>query len=150
MLAETLWQWEDYALIVDEASEFQTAAWRDPWLEKFLRQAPDSVSLIMTTHRAVDFSKLSRALTSDIFVFQTRQESDINLLASEFPGIRTDVIPRLPAYHVLHHWVDYGGIGRNNLWNKPGEWFVDIGGFGRGTATGTRNSRSGSLSVSAA
>ena len=135
-IAETLWQWDDYALILDEASEFQSPAWRDEWLDRYLRQAPDSVSLIMTTHRVVDVAKLSRALSSDLFLFQTRQDSDLQQLASEFPGLRIDVVASLPAYNVLHHWVDYGGIGRNNLWNKPGEWFVDISGAGSGAGRG--------------
>ncbi len=134
-LAEALWEWEDYALILDEASEFQSPAWRDEWLDRFLRQAPDSVSIIMTTHRVVDVAKLSRALSSDLFLFQTRQESDLQLLTSEFPGLRADIVPTLPAYHVLHHWVDHGGIGRNNLWDKPSEWYIDIG----GAATGAGN-----------
>lgn len=142
-LAETLWGWEDYSLILDEASEFQTAGWRDEWLERYLRQSPDSVSLIMTTHRAVDMAKLSRALSSDLFLFQTRQESDLSLLASEFPGLRTDVIASLPAYHVLHHWVDHGGIGRNNLWDKPGDWYIDIAGI----STESRISRPSNLSA---
>jgi len=128
ILAETLWSWHDYALVIDEASELQTAGWRDEWLDRYIRQAPDDVSLIMTTHRAVDLAKLSRALSSDLFVFRTRQESDLKVLESEFPEIRTDVIRDLPMYHVLHYWVDYGGIGRNNLWDKPREWYIDITG----------------------
>ncbi len=140
--AEILWRWEDYALILDEASEFQGAGWRDEWLDRFLRQAPDSVHIIMTTHRVVDFAKLSRALSSDVFIFQTRQQSDIAMLSSEFPGLSADVIPNLPAYHVLHHWVDYGGIGRNNLWDKPGEWYLDIS-AAAGAGAGYRRATAG-------
>lgn len=136
-LADILWQWEDYALILDEASEFQSAGWRDEWLDRFLRQAPDSVHVIMTTHRVVDFAKLSRALSSDVFIFQTRQQSDIDLLSAEFPGLAVEVITTLPAYHVLHHWVDHGGIGRNNLWSNPTEWYVGIGeGDGKSSING--------------
>jgi hypothetical protein len=142
-LAEILWGWEDFALILDEASEFQSPAWRDEWLDRYLRQAPDSVSLIMTTHRIVDFAKLSRALSSDLFLFQTRQEADLTLLASEFPGIRTDVVSSLPTYHVLHHWVDHGGIGRNNLWNRPEEWYVNISAAGSARSSGDSGRRGG-------
>jgi len=149
-VAEILWGYEDYALILDEASVVQQPGWCDPWLERFLRQAPDSVSLIQNTHRAVDLVKLSRALATDLFLFRTTLEADLRLLESEFPGLDVKRVACLPPYHVVHYTWD-GRRDHNYIWDDPGSWFwggssSGSGGFGGGAQRGRSALERGSAS----
>lgn len=143
LIASVLWDYEDYSLLIDEASMIQHAGWCDSWLERYLRQAPDSVSLIQTTHRAVDLCKLSRSLATDLFLFRTTLEADLSLLGSEFPGLKIPAVRTLPVYNVLHYWTERGGYERNNLWDKPGEWNINIGRFGGRDGSGAGTAASG-------
>jgi|GEM_PF-6360876 len=140
-VAEILWRYEDYALILDEASVVQQPGWCDPWLERFLRQAPDSVSLIQNTHRAVDLVKLSRALATDLFLFRTTLEADLRLLSSEFPGLDIGRVACLPPYHVVHYTWD-GRRDHNYIWDDPGSWFWGGDSSGSGGGGGTQRGRS--------
>lgn len=121
------WEWADYTLILDECSMLMSPHSLDDKLERFARTAPKDVHLILTTHRARDVNPLFRALATDWFVFQTSIALDLDALRRNFGDDIANTVPSLPKYHVAHYWLSDGGIPIMTVWNKPHEWYVDIG-----------------------
>jgi hypothetical protein len=121
------WQWGEYTLIADECSMLMSAHYLDPQTERYARTAPKDVRLLMTTHRASDLNPLIRALASDWFIFQTSLERDLKAITDQFGVEVSAAVRNLPPYHVLHYWLDSGGVPRFEVWDKPAEWYVDIG-----------------------
>lgn len=124
---DALWDWEDIVIIIDEAASVQTSGSVQPGLERLIRQAPDTVDIIQSTHRLVDTQRLTRALATDIFMFQSSLSADLDLIASEFNKQVASYVKKLPVYYCIHYWLDRGGIEKWSLWDKPGEWYVRIG-----------------------
>src|SRR3989304_10592678 len=59
--AAAIWEYGDYALIIDEAHRLQKPNYVNEWLDRFVRQAPrrernddDPIEIVMTAHRMVD------------------------------------------------------------------------------------------------
>lgn len=125
--ADIVWQFRDYALIIDECSVIQSASYVDDKLERFLRRAPDDVVIIQTTHRPVDTNKLSRQLATDVFCFQTRMKADLEMMRSDFSPDMPGAVQNLPEYHVLHYWGGRGGNYEHVIWNNPKDWYGRIG-----------------------
>lgn len=130
-LADTLdggkWEWADYTLVLDEVSMLMTPQSLDDRLERFARTCPADVHMILTTHRPRDVHALFRALATDWFVFQTTIDIDLKTLRDNFGEELAQAVPKLAKYHVIHYWLDAGGIGRLEVWDRPHEWFVEIG-----------------------
>lgn len=130
-LADTLdggeWRWADYTLILDECSMLMSPYQIDDRLERFARTAPRDVNVILTTHRPRDVHALFRALATDWFVFQTTIELDLKSLRDDFGPELPDRVQTLPPYHVAHYWLDAGGAPRLAVWDRPEEWFIEIG-----------------------
>lgn len=121
------WEWAEYTLILDEASMLMSPHQLDDRLERFARTSPKDVHLILTTHRARDINPLFRALATDWFVFQTNIALDIETLRKNFGDEMAQIVPTLPKYHVAHYWLSDGGEPKIDVWNKPLEWYIDIG-----------------------
>lgn len=124
--ADCLWEFEDYTVIIDEASMLQSANWKDDRLERFLRRAPDSVHIIQTTHRIIDVNKLARQNVTDLFCFQTGVRADLEMIRADVCEDIPDVISGLPPYHVLHYWRGNGGQHQHTVWNDPRKWDIRI------------------------
>ena len=125
--ADVVWEFRDYALIIDECSVIQSATYVDSRLERFLRRAPDDVVIIQTTHRPVDTNKLSRQLATDVFCFQTRMKADLDMMRNDFSPDMPEAVQALPEYHVLHYWGGRGGSYEHLIWNHPKDWYARIG-----------------------
>ena len=121
------WEWGDYTLILDECSMLMSPQGVDETLERFARTAPADVDVILTTHRPRDVHPLFRALATDWFVFQTSIALDVEVLRNNYGDELAAVVQTLPRYHVAHYWLDEGGVPRMVVWNKPSEWYIDIG-----------------------
>lgn len=121
------WVWGDYSLIVDECSMLMSPHKLHPALERYARTSPKDVDVILTTHRIVDVHPLFRALSTDWFLFQSHLPRDLELITDAFGADVATAAASLPPYHVLHYWLDSGGVPTNHVWSKPDEWFIDIG-----------------------
>lgn len=121
------WEWSEYTLILDECSMLMSPHFVDAKLERFARTSPKDIHLILTTHRARDVHPLFRALATDWFVFQTSIALDLDSLRKNFGDELADTVPNLPKYHVAHYWLSDGGEPQIVVWNKPHEWYINIG-----------------------
>lgn len=121
------WAWADYTLILDECSMLMQPQSLDEKLERFARTCPNDVHLVLTTHRPRDVHPLFRALATDWFVFQSTIDLDQRVLKDNFGPQLADAVRGLPRYHVAHYWLETGGQPRVEVWDRPQEWFVDIG-----------------------
>jgi len=129
-LSETLWtgRWDDMTLIVDEANTVQTANQINGNLERILRRAPAAFHTIQTSHRIVDFHRISRSVSiTDVFAFRSVQVGDIKRMGEEIDDRMVGVLPTLGKYEVAHWWIDQGGYRALSVWRRPEEWYVDIG-----------------------
>lgn len=120
------WKWQDYTLVLDESSALQNPHKLHPNLERLVRQKPADITVIETTHRPSDTNSLVKALASDVFVFQTYLARDLDYLADNFGADVAEQVAHLPKYHVLHWWLDEGGVPRTNVWAEPKLWHVPI------------------------
>jgi nicotinamide riboside kinase len=121
------WKWGDYVLIVDECSMLMSPSWVHPILERYARTSPKDVSVILTTHRTVDVHTLFRALATDWFFFNQHLDRDLENISDNFGAEIAQKSKELPNYHLIHFWLDSGGVPKHDIWDKPEEWFIDIG-----------------------
>ena len=121
------WRWADYTLIVDECSMLMTPSYLDAALERFARTSPADIDIVMTTHRPRDVHSLVRALATDLYVFQTTLARDLDVLRDNYGPELAEAVQRLSQYHVVHYWLGAGGRPQHSIWDRPNEWFVDIG-----------------------
>lgn len=121
------WKWGEYTLILDESSMLMTSNKINPALERYARTSPKDVHVILTTHRSVDVHTLFRALASDWFVFHQHLDRDLETLQDNMGSDLAVASSQLAEYHVIHFWLDTGGVPRWVVWDKPNEWFIDIG-----------------------
>jgi hypothetical protein len=66
-------------------------------------------------------------LATDWFIFQQHLDRDLENIAD---NLGTDVALQsksLPNYHVIHYWLEAGGLPKHEIWDKPDDWFIDIG-----------------------
>lgn len=126
---EVLHQFEDYVLVIDEASELQRAQGMAPALATLLRQHPDSVDVFQSTHRVVDVHPLSRSLATDWFFFQSTSQKDLELIvqATEVPELAEE-IPKLDRWQVIHYWLGPGGTREWAKHTNSKDWFIDMDG----------------------
>lgn len=121
------WRWSDYVLVVDECSMLMSPSYLDAALERYVRTSPMDVDVIMTTHRPRDVHSLVRALATDLFVFSTMLARDLDVLRDNYGPELAMAVPSLRQYHVAHFWLGAGGRSRVVVWDRPDEWYIDIG-----------------------
>lgn len=100
--AAVVWQYGDYALIIDEAHWLQKPNYLNLWLSKFMRQAPrrerndeSPVDIVMTFHRPVDINGLVFGLADDIYIFKVTKSRDLDYLENEFSTEIAEAATRL-------------------------------------------------------
>lgn len=125
-LVELLKEWEDYVLVVDETSVVQTRNSINPGLEYLMRQAPDSVDVIQSTHRIYDTQRLVRALATDAFIFRTTLKPDLDVIQAEYSEEVAAEVRKLGIYECLHFWLGPGGEQYWSVWDTPAAWQVPI------------------------
>lgn len=121
------WNWGEYTLIVDECSMLMSPSYVHPVLERYARTCPKDVHIVLTTHRTVDVHTLFRALATDWFIFQQHLDRDLENIADNLGADVALESKSLPNYHVIHYWLEAGGLPNHEIWDKPDEWFIDIG-----------------------
>jgi hypothetical protein len=120
------WYWSDYTLVIDEASMLQRPQSAHPSLLRLIRQAPDDVTVIQTIHRPSESHPTVRALTTDIFFFQTYLYRDLSVIRDTWGDDVSQKVSRLPQHHVLHFWLDRGGLPCHTTWDNPSLWYMPI------------------------
>ncbi len=126
-LVDVLRNWDNYCLIVDETSTIQNRQTVSEGLEYLMRQSPDNVDVIQSTHRIVDTQRLVRALATDTFIFRTTLNPDLDLIESEYGEEIRQAVSSLGLYQCVHYWIDIGGVPKYSIWNDPNKWYVSIG-----------------------
>lgn len=121
------WAWGEYVLVLDECSMLMSPNRIDPALERYARTSPKDVSVILTTHRTVDVHTLFRALASDWFLFHQHLDRDLETITDNMGADVAQASMQLPNYHLIHFWLSPGGRPEWEIWDKPNEWFIDIG-----------------------
>ncbi len=93
-------RFNNFALIVDEAADLQSAHRIAPHLQRAVKQHPRSVLIIQTTHSLQDWHRSSRDLTSEVHTFRLRGRS-LEALVDFCDGDQElyDKIARLPRHH---------------------------------------------------
>jgi len=122
-----VWKWSEYTLVIDECSMLMNASKVHPALERYARTSPQDVDVILTTHRNVDVNTLFRALATDWFIFNQHLDRDVQTIADNYGADVAEASKGLPKYHLIHFWLDKGGQPFWQIWNRPQDWFVDIG-----------------------
>ena len=91
LFAPVIWPYGDYALIIDEAHWLQKPSYINPWLSRFMRQAPrrerddeNPVDIIQTAHRPTDINGVVLGLCDFEYIFRTTKSRDIKYLEMEF------------------------------------------------------------------
>lgn len=146
-LVEVLWNYGNYALIVDEASCVQNAHSIAPSLERLMRQAPRDgarnrsgaivdVTVIQTLHRPADANTICRALATDAFIFQTQLARDLDTVENQWGAEVRAHLSTLARWHCVHIWSDLDGSQRYSIWRDPSKWYVAIGSSGPGGRPG--------------
>lgn len=130
-LAEELdgggWKWGEYTLILDECSMLMGTNKVNPALERYARTSPKDVDVILTTHRTVDVHTLFRALSTDWFIFQQHLDRDLEVIADNFGADVAEASKTLAEYHLIHFWLATGGAPEWRVWDRPEDWYIDIG-----------------------
>jgi hypothetical protein len=121
--ALALWRRGFFTLLIDEASQLQTASGAHEWLDRFVRMADCSVSLVQALHRPVDASVLCRSLATDWYIFRTTEPRDLEAVAERCGEEVARAASSLPHHHFVHFEVD---AQRSNVCADPRSWFVLI------------------------
>ena len=121
------WRWGEYTIIVDECSMLMSPGYVHPQLIRYARTCPKDVSIILTTHRSVDVHTLFRSLATDWFFFHQHLDRDLETIADNFGPEVAELSKTLPEFHVIHCWLDPGGLPKHEVWDTPADWYLDIG-----------------------
>lgn len=91
LFAPVIWQYGDYALIIDECHWLMKPNYLNPWLSRFIRQAPrrergdeNPIDIIMTAHRPQDINGTVLGQTDYALLFRQTKSRDLEYIAKEF------------------------------------------------------------------
>lgn len=121
------WRWGEYVLILDEASMLMSPYKLNAALERYARTSPKDVDLILTTHRMVDIHNLFRSLATDWYIFHQHLDRDLELIADNMGADVAARTMQLANYHLVHFWLAAGGLPEWTVWDRPRDWYIDIG-----------------------
>jgi hypothetical protein len=87
--ASVMWKYGNYTLIIDEAHNLQKPQSVNPWLNKFIRQAPTeadaphTVNLIQCMHRPQDANGIVVSQATHLIFFRFTKERDLKVVENE-------------------------------------------------------------------
>ncbi len=116
-------RFENFALIVDEAADLQSAHRIGPELSRAVKQHPRSVLIIQTTHSLQDWHRSSRDLTSEVHTFRLRGRS-LEALVNFCDGDAelSEKIKTLPRHHAVRINFE-ASDGEMEIEDIPPDWF---------------------------
>lgn len=125
--SESVYSVPDISVIADEAHMLQGQNWIHPDVDRFNRRSPKSVVFLQTTHRIVNAHPDSRYHADHVFFFRADLPREIKTIGENFGPEVASVVPILGPHEALHFWREKGGIARYSTWDKPVEWYIDLG-----------------------
>lgn len=125
-LVDAVFQWEDLALVVDEASELQGPGWMDEGLEHLTRRWNDDSTLIQATHRLRDANPLVRQNATDTYLFATSYRPDLEIMNQHYGVEVAATVARLEKWQAVHVWLEAGGQTAYAIWDRPQTWHVPL------------------------
>lgn len=118
---ECLWKRQGYTLLIDEASQVQSAAGCNEWLDRFMRMAPPELKIFQTLHRPRDSATLCRSLATDWFIFRTTLPRDLDVIEEQCgEEARVRVAGFEEGSRVFYHWDD--SLGKGEIIDHPESW----------------------------
>jgi len=122
--ADLLWSRKDYTLLLDEASQLQTAGRPHEKLGRLIRMGDArAVNVFQTLHRPADSATLCRSLAHHWYVFRTTLESDLAVVAERCGAGAAEAVQQLGPFEYVH-WDD--DEQKLEVVKDAGTWFVDI------------------------
>lgn len=119
-------RFDHFALVVDEASQMQSAQRISARLSQAVRQHPRSVLIIQTSHSLQDWHRASKDLTSDIYSFRLRGRS-LQALMDFCDGDKKleEQVKTLPRHHCVRINLEATDDGEEEitLLDDPQKWF---------------------------
>lgn len=120
-------RFENFSLIIDEASDLQSANRIAPHLSRVIRQHPRSVLVIQTTHSLQDWARPSRDLMSHLYCFRLVGRS-LKAVIDFCDGSDEleKTIRELPRHHLVHISFESGSDeGEFEILDDPTTWYSD-------------------------
>ena len=122
--ADLLWPRHGYTLIIDEASQIQSPGRAHPRLDRLVRMGSrQGVNLIQALHRPTDAATICRSLARHWYVFRSRQQTDLDVIAERCGPAVAETAGAL-GEHEYVHWDDDREV--SEVVKDAGSWFVDI------------------------
>lgn len=132
-----LWSFNDFVLIVDEASEIQSPMWMNDQLNRYIRRAPrrekgeaGPIDIVQTTHFPVDLHKVSFGLGDDAYIFNLTQRLHVDRIERELgaevaAAVRSARTPESssPGRDVVHINLI---TQKFEVMEDPEEWYVNL------------------------
>jgi hypothetical protein len=117
-------RFDHFALVIDEASQMQSAHRISERLSQAVRQHPRSVLIIQTTHSLQDWHRASKDLTSDVYSFRLRGRS-LQALMDFCDGDKEleQQVKSLPHHHCVRINLEAGEEEEIETLDDPTEWF---------------------------
>jgi len=122
--ADLLWNRRDYTLLIDEASQLQTAGRPHEKLGRLIRMGDArAVNVFQTLHRPADSATLCRSLAHHWYLFRTTLETDLAVVAERCGMRAAEALQQLGPFEYVHWDDDKQAL---DVVKNPGAWFVDI------------------------
>ena len=121
-------RFDNFALIVDEAADLQSAQRIQPHLARALKQHPRTVLVIQTAHSLQDWNRPSKDLMNDLYCFKLIGRSALAVVdyCDGSEELET-TIKTLPRHHLVHVSFE-GGTDEEEfeVLDKPEEWYSPV------------------------
>jgi hypothetical protein len=89
--APVIWEYGDYSLIIDESHWLMKPNYINPWLSRFIRQAPrrergddNPIDIILTAHKPQDINGVVLSQADYEYLFRQTKSRDLEYIAKEF------------------------------------------------------------------
>lgn len=121
-------RFDNFTLIVDEASGMQSAHTIAPHLALAVRQHPRSVLIIQTSHSLQDWYRTSKDLTNDLYVFRLRGKSLAYVIDfCDGSAELEETIKNLPRHHLVHICFEASDDEKEfEVIDDPASWYEDV------------------------
>lgn len=149
-MADALWEWDDFALIIDESMLLQNPMRRHPALDRFIRRSTAGMYVIQTCHRMFELNQLSRFLVDELYAFRLELPRERKLITDQFDVELGQVVSELEDREYAKWYRT--DTGRTYFYRQPNSecWYVDLrnrnrraGGGATDGGRGTTHQKSG-------
>lgn len=121
-------RFDHFSLVIDEASDLQSAHTIAPHLSRCIRQHPRTVLVIQTTHSLQDWHRASRDLMSELYCFRLIGRSLIAVIDfCDGSEELEETIKNLPRHNLVKISFESGSSEQEfEVLDNPEEWFESV------------------------